>query len=578
MPELIVQNRLQHALGQKGRDITVEAGRLPSFLIQANALILDGDLDQARALLTEDRVTDLQQRLRHDPSLTDVMYVWAKVLYDVGRQEESRRWLEHILEIEPHLHVLDFLAEISTTKGQVLAYRRRALALAPDDSWSRWSYATSLLMAGRVQEGVAAMQAVCEEYPEELALQYQVLVNQHFLPGYDRDYFQRHYKEWAPRYCTVEQPFVTYSNSREPQRRLKLALLSGDLANNSITTSFELIWTLLESEQFELYAYNNSIRRDEGTERWQSIMDVFREVRDLEDHEVAQLIHDDEIDILMEVGGFGLESRMPVFAYCPAPIQLDYGWFSTTGLPQIQYRISCPVLDPPESVKDYVEDTIYISPMCPYAPPPSSPLVTPLPARTRGYVTFGVVNNYLKYSATSLDLWAGVLGRVPGARLMMKFPDGQDADLAGYFVQELGRRGVEPGRIDVYGTMALMDHLALMGQCDLMLDCYPYNAARGTMEALWMGVPTVTLTGDTFVSREGLAIQSQVGLEIFSCTTPQEYVAKAVSFSTQWDHLEAIRRSLRPRMLQSSLCDPQGWTLRFQQALRRIWQTWCEEH
>jgi predicted O-linked N-acetylglucosamine transferase (SPINDLY family) len=183
-------------------------------------------------------------------------------------------------------------------------------------------------------------------------------------------------------------------------------------------------------------------------------------------------------------------------------------------------------------------------------------------------VTFGSFNNHRKINDRVLALWAGILQQVPDSRLVLKFPKGADPDLRRYYRDRLNALGIFPGRVGLYGESTYTEHMNLVGQCDILLDTFPYNGARGTMEALWMGVPTVSLVGDTFVSREGLAIQRPVGLEIFTARSEAEYVGKAVSFAGQWESLATIRSSLRMRMLRSPLCDARGWAVRFQEALR----------
>ncbi len=571
-----LRGRLHRYLNDDGVGITVDSNLLPDFLHQANAHVLAQRMDAAREQLCDANIACVEQRVADDPGLTDLMYVLAKLLQDVGYTEKAAAWYQRIIAIEPHVKVLCQLSTLVSPTQAVTALRQ-ALELAPEDNGIRQSYAHNLLHSGRIAEGIEQLEKLQDRQPAEKAPRLRILWNQHYLPGYSSAYFKQAYTRWVREFLVVDEPMRVYANTCQPERRIKLGLISGEFRNNTPVTPFELIWTLLDREAFELFAYSNVTEPDEGTQRWQDLVDVYRDIHELDDGAAARQIHADHIDILMEVGGYCRSSRLGVMAHAPAPLQLDYGALSTTGLPQIGYRFSCPVLTPSTALRDFTEETLYLNPMCPYAPPEVSPLVGPLPARENGVVTFGAFNNHRKINSLALDLWAAVLQQVPGSQLLMKFPEGKNADLAQYYQETLQRRGVDPARVTVHGALDHMAHLALVERCDMMLDTTPYNAARGTMEALWMGVPTVTLVGDSFVAREGLAIQSQVGLAFFAAQSPEEYVAKAVSFAGQLDHLDAIRQSLRQRMLASPLCDPKGWTHQFAQALRQIWVQWCQE-
>jgi len=568
--------RLHRFLDDDGVSIAIDRELLPDFLQQANAHVVAQEMDAARELLCDANIAWVEQRVADDPGLTDLMYVLAKLLQDVGYTEKAIAWYQRIIAIEPHVKVLCLLSTLVSPTQAVTALRQ-ALALAPQDDGILQSYAHNLLHSGRIAEGIKELEKLQGRQPAEKAPRLRILWNQHYLPGYSRAYFKAAYARWVREFLVVDEPMREYGNSRQPDRRIRLGLISGEFRNNTPVTPFELIWTLLDRDAFDLFAYSNVVEPDDGTQRWQGLVDVYRDIHEMDDGAAARQIHADHIDILMEVGGYCRSSRLGVMAYAPAPLQVDYGALSTTGLPQIRYRFSCPVLTPETELEDFTEETLYLNPMCPYAPPELSPLVGPLPARENGVVTFGAFNNHRKINSLALDLWAAVLQQVAGARLVMKFPEGKNQDLVQYYQERLQRRGVDPARVTVYGSLDHMAHLALVERCDMMLDTTPYNAARGTMEALWMGVPTVTLVGDSFVAREGLAIQSQVGLEVFAAQSPEEYVAKAVSFARQLDHLDAIRQSLRQRMLASPLCDPRGWTQQFARVLRQIWVHWCQE-
>lgn len=477
-------------------------------------------------------------------------------------------------EIRPQAAVLAELAQTASL-GQALRYSRQAHQADPDNLQYKQDYAERLMEFGRVEEGAALFKEVIDSAPDAADLQFGLLWNLFYLPGYDRRFFRDQYAHWA-RICYAGNcPAASHANGVDPDRRLKIGVLSGNFLANSVLSPFESLWPLLEPERFELVPYGNVQRPDSGTERWQALFPGYRDISHLTDLEVAQRIRQDSIDILMEVGGYCRGSRIGVFALKPAPVQVDYGALSTLGLPQVEYRFSSRLLDPPEALSDYLEETVYLSPFLPCVPPSPCPEVGPCPVQENGYITFGVFSNPRKINAKMMGLWSQVLTQVAQSRLVLKMPSGWDPDVREYYLHQFSRRGVDPARLSIHGETRHSDHMILLSQCDLLLDTFPFNGARGTMEALWMGVPTVTLVGDLYVARWGLAMQSGVGLDIFAATSDTEFVAKAVSFASQPAELETIRSSLRGMITGSALGDGRAWIQQFQGGLRYMWRRWC---
>ncbi len=459
--------------------------------------------------------------------------------------------------------------------GQALRRSHQAHQSDPNNLQYKQDYAERLMEFGRVEEGAALFKEVIESAPDAIDLQFGLLWNLLYLPGYDRRFFRDQYAHWGPICYAGNQPLTAYTNVVDPDRRLKIGVLSGNFLANSVMSPFESLWPLLEPERFELVPYGNVQRPDTGTERWQALFPGYRDISQMTDLEVTEQIRQDSVDILLEVGGYCRGSRIGVLAYKPAPVQVDYGALSTLGLPQVEYRFSSRLLDPPEAVPDYLEETVYLSPFLPCVPPSPCPEVGASPVRVNGYMTFGVFSNPRKINAKMMDLWSQVLAQVAQSRLVLKMPSAGDPDVRAYYLDQFGQRGVDPARLSIHGETRHSDHMTLLSQCDLLLDTFPFNGARGTMEALWMGVPTVTLVGDLYVARWGLAMQSGVGLDIFAATSDAEFVAKAVSFASQPAELETIRSSLRGMITGSALGDGRAWIQQFQGGLRYMWRRWC---
>ncbi len=247
---------------------------------------------------------------------------------------------------------------------------------------------------------------------------------------------------------------------------------------------------------------------------------------------------------------------------------------------QIDYRLTDRLVTPDQMEEFYVEESICLpGGIFSCRPPHHSPLVGPIPAKSNGYITFGSFNNSAKVNSYTIELWARVLKADEQSRFLFKFRGGNDCELRDRYLSEFESFGVCRDRIDVYDVFpSHFEHLQLYGKVDILLDSYPFNGCMTTMEGLWMGVPTISLTGERIaLSRSGLSILSRVGLEIFTASTPDEYVAKANAFANELDNLEIIRASLRQMTLDSDLCSPTRFTQEIETAYRNVWHRWCSE-
>ena len=412
--------------------------------------------------------------------------------------------------------------------------------------------------------------------PEDSETRLRWLGSLHYLPGHDRAFFAQHYGQWGRSHAVSQEVPHPLVSRPDVHRRLRVGLISREFQENSPASPWEVFLELRDRSQSEVYGYGYPETPDEGTLRFQSRFDVYRDVRGMPWAQMAERIREDQLDILVENGGHCVRNPLPVFVHRPAPIQVDCGGIDTLGLPQIEYRLTDPILDPPETHGFYVERSVFLQGgQAFFVPPIESPPVTPLPARQHKIVTFGSFNNLVKAHGAVRSLWAQVLRSVPRSRLVVKFPTASDPAVQEFLKAEFERLGVGRDRIMVYGSVSRVQHLQLLGQVDLLLDTFPYNGCRTTLEGLWMGVPTLSQVGDLYVSRVGLDVLYRVGLEAFVANSPEEFVAKAVAFAGQWDCLEAIRRSLRPLMLSSPLCDARRWTRDIEAALRGIWTDAC---
>ena len=308
----------------------------------------------------------------------------------------------------------------------------------------------------------------------------------------------------APRRATASRP--TSGSAALTQSQFTIPLLSQH-----------------DHSQFEVFCYSNVAVPDEVTERIRSYADGWRDIAALSDEHVAEAIHRDRIDILVDLTMHMDRNRLLTFARKPAPVQVTWlAYPGTTGLTAIDYRLSDPHLDPVGTDAFYVEKTVRLPETfwC-YDPLTSEPAVNALPALSTGYVTFGCLNNFAKVTDATIELWAKVLGRVGTSRLILLAPKGSARSGV---LDAFSAHGIDPSRIEFVGRQPRAAYLATYRRIDLCLDTFPYNGHTTTLDSLWMGVPPITLAGATSVSRGGLSLLSNLQL--------RDFVAKDAFYQT----------------------------------------------
>jgi predicted O-linked N-acetylglucosamine transferase (SPINDLY family) len=326
--------------------------------------------------------------------------------------------------------------------------------------------------------------------------------------------------------------------------------------------------------QVEVFCYSNSRQADAVTARIRAAADCWREIHALSDEQAAELIREDGIDLLVDLAGHTGDNRLPLFALKPAPVQVTWlGYPDTTGLREIDYRITDAWADPPGRSDELHTEKLVRLPhgFAAYEPQEVAPEVAPLPAEANSFVTFGSFNNFNKLTDECLEVWARILEAVSTARLLLKC--GQFDDPA---MREEMLARFPSGRLELVGAQAgQAEHLAQYARVDVALDPFPYNGATTTCEALWMGVPVIALAGNRHAARVGLSMLTRVGLADLVATSQDEYVANAIELAADLSRLRTLRARLRDMMRSSPLTDGRQLAVELQAAYRDMWRVWC---
>lgn len=435
-----------------------------------------------------------------------------------------------------------------------------------------------LFMRGKAAEACDVYRNCLAAHPADHRIHSALLYTMHFLPGMAARELAAAHAQWNHQHAEKLTASATpHRNTRAPDRPLRIGYASPDFRSHGIG---RFIAPLLEhhtKNQFEVYAYSDVHTPDALTQRIRAAVSVFRSTFTLNDTQFAALVRQDEIDILVDLTMHMPSSRLLAFAQRPAPVQICYlAYCSITGLQAMGCRITDPFLDPAPAAMEYAEQSLTIPSYWCYEAPREAEAIPLLPRDQEKPIVFGCLNNIAKASRPALEAWAQILQQTPQSQLLLHAPEGSTrAELTAFFQPF----GIAPERITFAGRLALADYLRLHSQCDIALDPFPYNGGTTSCDALYMGVPVVTLAPPAdapAISRAGISMLSQLGLEKFIARDVDAYVQLAVSLAHNRPALEALRQSLRTTMQKSPLMNPAQFNISLEAVYRQAWRQWCE--
>lgn len=458
---------------------------------------------------------------------------------------------------------------------EALPLLEEAVAADPGQEVALASLAAALQGVGRHAEAAGVFRRLCQgRLQNQNALSMALFIGSHLEEAAPEDLFALHrrYGEIVEAGVT---PFEHAGHDRDPDRRLRVGFVSGDLFGHAVSYFIRPLWRQLDPAAIEVFAYYTGRTDDETRRSLKALVPHWREAADWDDELLAANIRRDGIDVLIDMSGHTTANRLPVFARQPAPVQVSWlGYPATTGLRRIQYYLADTTYVSTGALDGQFTEKLLLSEVgCGFEPDPHLPPVAPLPALTGKPFTFGSFNRMAKLTPATLSLWAAVMQRVPGARLLIGAAEPDDqAKLR----DALGALGVAPECLRFLPRLDRQGYLEAHAEVDLLLDAYPYGGGTTTCHGLWMGVPTLTLAGPTLASRSGLSVVGRAGLMEFVATDREDFIDKAARWAGDPQGLAAIRASMRERLAQGPLGNPALVARAFEAAMRRIWQRWCD--
>jgi protein O-GlcNAc transferase len=531
----------------------------------------------------EEAIQAFQKALAFNPHFADVLYNLGSLMMEQGKLENACQYFEKALTMKPeHLDTLNSLGVAHMEQGHLdaaLHYYQEVLKIQPDHLHALNNMGNALRYQGWVKEALVFFEQASTIEPHYQTAHHNFNFVQQYLPDITLAKLHATHIHWN-NCCAVplKKYWGDYTNQRSADKRLVLGFVSGDFRQHSVASFTMHVFEQL-AQHCDLICYANQPECDDETSRFQQAASQWWEVNRWSDQQLAQRIRDDKVDILFDLSGHTARNRLNMFAQKPAPIQIAWvGYTATTGLEAMDYIISDPYLIPVEAEPYYQEQVIRL-PHCSicYEPPSTAPDISPLPALQNRYITFASFNILTKLNPIVIATWTEILKALPESQLLIKARGLNCPGTRQRYLDLFQAHGVASNRILCQAPSKYAEFLTYYQQVDIQLDPFPFSGGTTTMESLWMGVPVITLPGETFASRQSMRNLSNIGLTDFIAQDTQHYVKIAVDWASRIEKLAEIRMQLRSKVQQSPLSDAPRFTQDLLQELRGIWTHWCQK-
>ena len=460
---------------------------------------------------------------------------------------------------------------------EAIRYYQRALALKPDLAALHDLLGTAQLAIGDHAAAIACSRKAIALQPDDASAHSNLIFALNFDPCCTAEQQQAERRAWYNRHASVPaEAAPAHPNSPLPERRLRIGYLSAHFRRQASAYAFAGVLLHHDDAQFEVFCYSDTAGEDDLTQALRRKVPRWRDVTGLSDDLLAARIREDGIDICVDLVGHMQGQRLLVMARKPAPVQVTaWGEPTGTGIPQIDWLLADPVLVP-QRLRPLLSEKVADLPcFLSIWTPEALPAPGPLPALRNGHVTFGSFNRFYKLTDATLHRWAAVIEAVPGSRLLVKSQGLSEPANRDRLTAALVRAGIDPGIASMRGQSDRASHLAAYQEVDLALDPYPHGGGMTTLESLAMGVPVLTVPGETISSRLAAACLSAVGLAEFIADDPGGLAAHAARTTADLDGLAALRAGLPARLSNSLVGNAAVYTRAVETAYRQMWRQWC---
>lgn len=540
---------------------------------------IDRGQAEHRVRRLDDALGSFARALALDPDNVHALSCQGRCQRDRKQFDASLDSLQRALDLEPGnaARWCDFALTLQQTKRapEALGFFERSLEIDPDRAETLFLLGHHHFAAGRWEEALRLVRRTLELKPSpeihsallfilsHSTMDAEELTREHFAYG----------EQWE---APLRAAWKAHPNDRDPARTLRVGFVSADLRHHALTRFVEPIFAMLRhSDQLEFYVYSNSAEEDSLTRRLRGWMPNWRSIVRVHDDDAEAMIRADAIDILIDLSGHSAGNRLPLFARKPAPIQCSWiGYSGTTGLKSMDYYLSDQFHLPEGRYDDqFTEQIVRLLLGAPFEAPQGAPDVNPLPALSKGHITFGSFHRANKITRPTMALWASLLRGVPESKLLL---GGQEGGSETGLLAWLEEEGIARERILVRPRVPTREYMAQHHEVDICLSPFPYSGTTTICYALWMGIPTLVTIGPTNPSHAAVCPLAHLGLSSFLANDDASFVALGNFLHENTATLSTLRATMRERFSNSVLGQPGVAAAGLEYTLRRIWQRWCE--
>lgn len=569
----VAHSNLGNTLRELGRMTDSETACRKAVALAPDDPIAHNNL--AATLLAQSRHADAIDPARRAialrPDLVEAHHNLGLALFVAGRKDESLETLRRAVQIRP-THVLSQVALAMRLRevgelAEALSACRKAIDVAPKFGEAHNILGTVLQTQGRVAEAIESYRKASEIQPTNASAGENLLLAMHYVENVEPSALFDEHRRWASRHAQPTAPPLP----RVRRTKLRVGFVSPDFRQHSVAYFVRPLLKEMDRERFDVHCFSDVATPDDTTESLRAFPLSWHESKGWNTEQFAEQVRAAGIDVLIDCAGHTAGNRLPAFALRCAPAQVTFlGYPDTTAIGAMDWRITDSLADPPgESDALHTERLVRLDPCawC-YAPSADSPKAS---ARPKGPVTFGSFNNLPKLTPRWVHVWSEILHQTDGSMLILKTAALRDAGARKRLHDLFAAGGIDPDRVELLGPqLEMKDHLASYAKIDIALDTFPYHGTTTTCEAMWMGVPVVTMAGRVHASRVGVSLLSAVGMQELVAHNDQEYVTLAVELASDAKRRGELRKTLRKRMIDSPLMDALGYTRLFETALKQM--------
>lgn len=525
------------------------------------------------------------------PDSAEAFYNMGKFFQAQERLGEAESYYQQALHLKPTLlEAYLNLAQVWNSRGRfkdASAVLAHALSLKPDSAEAEMNLGGVYMAQGRMEEAIAHYERATQMDRAYAVARSNLLLATQYASHLTLDEVLVKHRAFGVAFEGESPHFAPHANTPRPKRKLRIGYVSPDFRRHSVAYFAEAVFALHSRAGFEVYGYYNHYLEDEVTERFRGYCDHWRNINEMGDAEVEHQIRQDGIDILVDLAGHTGRNRLSVFALKPAPVQITWlGHPNTTGLKTMDFRITDPYAEPKGMTEHLNTEALWRLPevFCCYTPCAANPdrrgdedlAVQPAPMLRNGFVTFGSFNNIAKVSPQTVALWSRVMKAVPHSRLLLEAWWLDSPELQEQLIGRFAAHGIEADRL-IMKPRTPEQQYVLYHEVDIALDPFPCTGGTTTFDALWMGVPVVTLAGRAFVSRMGVSLLSNLDEKNLIAESEDDYVRIVQDLIADPDALNRLRLGQRERMECSPLMDAPRFVKNMEKAYRAMWKQWCEK-